>query len=418
MLKSWSIAFTFSSDVKRILGAWAMVAFAYFGIMGVVLNLFLLRLGFDVKFIGLLIASGQLVWALTSLPAGAIGRRIGLRNAIIWGHAAVGLGMGMLILVELLPRPLWAPWIFLWWLVCWGGGGLNTVNSTPYIMSAATVHERKHAFSSQSAIIALFGLVGGITAGFLPEMYISIFGGTLDSPIPFRVTLWLVPLAYLLAVLIMTGARPIKLAQETSHQDRTGAPVNLFMLLGLIILLRATGEGAARAFFNIFLDVDLHVSATQIGAIMGVAQFLPILVALTTPLILERWGTEKTLAAVGVASAAALVLLGISQNWLLAAIGFSAAVSFVAIAGTAQNLFSQELVAERWRSISAGVINIGIAIGWATSAALGSFLVDAIGFRGYFFSCAALALLSSIVLVGYMLTKRSRVQASASSGSP
>ena len=60
------------------MGGWAVTAFAYFGILGVLFNLFLLRLGFGAEFIGVLTGSGQLAWALCALPAGLYVRRFGL----------------------------------------------------------------------------------------------------------------------------------------------------------------------------------------------------------------------------------------------------------------------------------------------------------------------------------------------------
>src|ERR671932_559453 len=77
------------------------------GNQAVLLNLYLLRLGLGAQFIGLLIASGQLTWAIAALPAGAIGQRLGLRATLILASALAALGMGLLLLVELLPRSLW-----------------------------------------------------------------------------------------------------------------------------------------------------------------------------------------------------------------------------------------------------------------------------------------------------------------------
>ena len=42
------------------MGGWAITAFAYTGVLGVLFNLYLLRLGFGAEFIGALTGSGQL----------------------------------------------------------------------------------------------------------------------------------------------------------------------------------------------------------------------------------------------------------------------------------------------------------------------------------------------------------------------
>ena len=74
MFHSWHVLRAFKGGTRMFLLVCALDAFGYFGIQGVLLNLYLLRLGFGSPFIGLLIASGQCIWAITALPAGAIGR--------------------------------------------------------------------------------------------------------------------------------------------------------------------------------------------------------------------------------------------------------------------------------------------------------------------------------------------------------
>ncbi len=85
MLRDWAVARTFNTSTWITMWYWALLAFAYFGLQGVLLNLYLLRLGFGLEFIGLLNGSGQLLWAAAALPSGALGRRIGLRPALILG---------------------------------------------------------------------------------------------------------------------------------------------------------------------------------------------------------------------------------------------------------------------------------------------------------------------------------------------
>src|SRR4029453_16949911 len=103
MFIDWRVLISFNRNIRLCLIAWALIGFGYFGVQGVLLNLYLLRLGFDTRFIGSLIASGQLVWGLAALPAGAIGRRMGLRAALIASAALNALGNVLLLMVERLP---------------------------------------------------------------------------------------------------------------------------------------------------------------------------------------------------------------------------------------------------------------------------------------------------------------------------
>ena len=62
----------FSPKLRLFLLAMGVMAMVPFGIIAVLFNLYLLRLGFDARYIGLLAGLGQLVWAAAALPAGLL----------------------------------------------------------------------------------------------------------------------------------------------------------------------------------------------------------------------------------------------------------------------------------------------------------------------------------------------------------
>lgn len=406
MIGNWSVIRTFNRDVKLLLGAWGAMYFGYFGIQGVLLNLYLLRLGYGIEFIGLLIASGQMTWAIVALPASAVGKRIGLQKAIVLAYSLVTVSVVLLLLVELLPKPLWTPWIFGCWLILWVGAALNTVNNAPYMMLLTREGERRHAFAAQAATMALTGFAGGAVAGLLPGLFVLLFGGSLDDPAPYRAALWVAPVFYLLAALLISRASPLKLEKQTAHQTNAAAPLGLFIFLGVFVFLQTAGEGGARAFFNIYLDTDLNVATAQIGAAMGFAQLLPVAASMLTPYLLDKWGTERTLMIAGFSLCLTLVVMGMFPHWLVAAICFSATVSLASISLTSRNLFSQELVEQRWRTTTSAILTIGLASAWAAMSAIGGPVVERIGFRGFFFVNAGLAFLSAMTLLGYMRRQR------------
>src|SRR5262245_25824865 len=98
MAAYWQTIRSFSPSLQRLLIAMATFMTVDFGILAVLQNLFLLRLGFEARFIGLLWGLGTLVWAIAALPAGLVSSRLGLRNGILVGQAlyvfAVGLQLG------------------------------------------------------------------------------------------------------------------------------------------------------------------------------------------------------------------------------------------------------------------------------------------------------------------------------------
>ena len=200
MFGDWRILGTFSRSMRLFLLAWAVGAFSYFGIQGVLLNLYLLRIGYGPEFIGLLIAFGQIIWAIGALPAAAFGRRLGLRAALVTSSARLALGLILVLMVETLPRPIWTGWLIGCWMVMWIGAALITVNSVPYLMQVSAAEARHHAFAAQAAVIAAMGFAGSLVAGVLPGLFVTWVGGSLDQPAPYRYALWLAPLAQVLCI--------------------------------------------------------------------------------------------------------------------------------------------------------------------------------------------------------------------------
>jgi predicted MFS family arabinose efflux permease len=163
------------------------------------------------------------------------------------------------------------------------------------------------------------------------------------------------------------------------------------LILGGIVLLQTAAEGPLRAFFNVYLDRGLGVPINQIGGIIGLAQLLPVAGALLTVNLLARWGAARTLALVSIGTAVALLPLAGIPLWGIAAFGFMGVMTMAAVHGSARNVFSQELVAPEWRSTTAAILTIGTALGWASTAAAGGFVIAAMGFGGLFALSAGLA---------------------------
>jgi MFS family permease len=393
MRNTWSMIRGFDRSVILWLLTWGLAAFGYFGLQGVLFNLYLLRLGFGPEFIGLLVGSGQVIWAAAALPSAAMGRCFGLRMAMLASFVFMGVGFGLLLLVEALPRPLWEVWLLGCWGIVWIGAALITVNNVPYAMAIVDDEGRNAVFPAQAAVIALMTFVGSLTAGVLPALMVAWGGGTFTDAAPYRSALWLVPLLFLVCLPVLAGTRPAPLT-ETRADDAlptSRRPLPLFFVLAGIALLQSAAEGPVRAFFNVYLDRGLGVPPGQIGAIIGVAQLLPVLAALFTMHLLARWGAALTLGIGSIGTAVAI--LGLAAVPLLgaAATALMGVMTMAAIHAPARSVFSQQAVAPRWRTTTSAILTIGNALGWASTAAAGGFVIAVLGFEGLFALSAGLA---------------------------
>ena len=91
----------------------ALHGFVFFGIYALLLNLYLLRLGYGPAFIGLTNAVGPLALAVASLPVGLLSRRIGSRRVLIIGYFFTAVSLTLLPLGENLPGPWPERWIVI-----------------------------------------------------------------------------------------------------------------------------------------------------------------------------------------------------------------------------------------------------------------------------------------------------------------
>ncbi len=381
----------FSPSLRRFLLALGLVTTVDFGILAVLFNLYLLRLGFDARAIGLLAAAGQIVWAAVALPAGMLSSRIGLRISFQLGIGVYSLGIALSLLVEQLPAAWWLGWLLATQVVLYVGVALITVVIPPYVMAVTGEQERRHAFAVLSALVPATALLGSMLAGVLPTWLAGRLDMTLTQPAPYRLVLWVVPIVGWLSILPLMGADPGRVGAHTGEYGPAGAtrlrpPFGLLAFWGLVVFLAAAGEGAVRTFYNVYLDTGLQIAPTAIGTVMGVAQILPIGVALLLPPLLARWGAGHTLAGGSFAMAVCLAILAASQGLWLAAGAYVGCIATFTLTGTGRDMLGQELVIPRWRTGSQAVAIIGMALGWATAGILGGLLIAMRGFSALFLS--------------------------------
>ncbi len=394
------------------MGGWAVTAFAYFGILGVLFNLFLLRLGFGAEFIGVLTGSGQLAWALCALPAGLYVRRFGLRIGLMTGALAQAISITAMLSVEALPREIWPAWLFGWWIVTWMGASPLAVSGAPLLMQVSPIHRRREAFTAQAVMLGIVGFAGSLIAGQLPALFGPMLNATLDQPAPYRAALYLVPISYAFAFPIWSRLKVAPIAPPVALESHDRQPTRLFTVLACMVFLQTAAEGALRAFFNVYLDRQLLTPVSVIGLIGALAQVISVATALSIPAVLKRAGNANTLGAVNFGIALCMAVMALVPSLSVAAISYVLAISLVGIAAQARQLFSLELVAPHWRTTASSVNNVGVGLGWSSAAGLGGAVVGVAGFAGVFWIGAALSMAAAASLAAFSEVRRRAAQRS------
>lgn len=393
-------------SMKIYIFMWGMVGFSSFGLQAVLLNLYLVHLGFDTASIGRFLAAAQICFGFAALPAGVIGARCGPRNGLLTGTALVSAGWALFTLAESAPSGWMAVTLQMGLILANMGQATMIVNGAPYLMCITDETNRFYYLSIQQAFQALLGLTGGFIGGALPGVMAGLSNHGRGDAEYYRYVLGLIPVVFAAAFICLLRARVVHL--QPAAQDGSNAaygpsrfPKIVFAVYPIIVFLAIVGDFGSRNFFNLYL-VKLGLETRQIGLMFGLNQLAPFITALAIPGILNRIGTGRTFSAGAIMLSGALLFLSISTGLAGAAVGFFLMALMATVLQATRSLFGQELVEARWRTFIAAAGTISMSLGSASSSILAGSVIPSLGFHALFRISAALVFLSGLTALMYL----------------
>jgi MFS family permease len=372
----------------------ALVGFtAWGGIYTVILNLYLLRLGYDSRYIGLLNGIGALTIAIFALLAGLISAKVGARRLLILGMVGMAAGYVLFPLAGYAPHGVRTTLFPITFFIAHVGMTLYIVNASPFLAALTQGKARHQAFAWQTGLMALAGFAGSLIAGMLPGAFAALLGSTLAEPAPYHQTLLLAGVLLLPGIVPLVVTSHAEVDGRASATQRAGkAPLGIIVILSLVGLLTVIGEGTARTFFNVYLDAGLSVPIARIGTISALAQLMTAAASLGTPALVARVGNTRAILLGGLVKALCLLPLVLVAHWLSAAVGLVGLMVFAGVMRPAWTAFHQESVAPHWRATISGATTMAIASGFTIASLGGGYLVPVLGYRGLFLTGAAVSL--------------------------
>jgi predicted MFS family arabinose efflux permease len=164
------------------------------------------------------------------------------------------------------------------------------------------------------------------------------------------------------------------------------------------VCLRHGGWATSRAFYNAYVDTVLHLSASSIGLITGVAQFAAMLAALLTPRLASRRSNGWTLMVTTLGLVVSLLPLALIPHWGAAGLSQLGVLVLSAIWMPAFQVFQMELVEPQWRSLSYGAVSMAMGFSFGLVSLLGGYVIAAGGYRSLFTLGVVLTTASSAVI--------------------
>lgn len=394
-------------DAKLYLGMWATTGVCWIGIYAVVFNLYLLRLGYGPDFVGL--ANGVVFFgmALFCIVAGWMGRAFGSRRMLVLSMGLSTLSYLAVPFAEMIPDVLRQPYILLTYGSIGIFGSLLVVNSAPYLMGLTGVEERGHAFALTSAIQRLSGFAGSLVGGVIPGIVAFFVGVTLESPVPFRLTLFIPPILTAIGFFLILATRGSEPVQTEQSRYRSGPfPALVIIPLSLVHLLWMAGTWSARTFFNVYMDTVLHTPTALIGAFLAAGQLLAVLASMLAPIIMARVGRFKTLLVVFCGLAVSQFVIAVFPNRIAAGVGMITLFALLGMAIPVFKVYGQEIVSPDWRPIMAGFTNTAWGVGTAALILTGGQFVASMGYSRLFLMGTVMSLGAALLFGLYFRLAR------------
>ena len=364
------------------------------GIFPVLQNLYLLRLGYGTEFVGIFNSSGLLVFALLSLPIGAI-RRWQHRHLLLLGLTLMITGMFIVPLAQWSPTALQATWLLVGHIISYVGLAFFFVHSAPFLLSITVGDWQNRALAWQSATLAVAGFSGGLLGGYLPGWVASGLQLSADHPTPYQYPLLLAAGLLLLAIFVF-GRMPEPILEAMNPSETTvssrmskvrqwSGPIWIFILLLLVVrMLQVAAPGAILTFANVYLDDGLNVATNRIGVITAVGKLASVPIALLTPRILNRWGNFPAVIWISLLSFVAALPLVLTNNWQLAGISYALASGAGPLRYLSFLVFSLSMVPSEKRALVSGAGEMAIGFGFALMAFVGGYLINAYDYNLFF----------------------------------
>jgi len=394
MKNYWQLLRGLNRDMRLYLLADGLSGFTVDGgVYAVVLNLYLLRLGYGAQFIGAVNGAGLLAYGLFSLAAGWLGSRFKTRRLIALGLATMAAGGCALPLAELVAPGLRPGWLMASYVVINLGLSLHATNCTPFLTEISQVGERPVFYSIVATAWSFAGFAGNVVGGLLPPLFGILLSASLHEAAPYRYPLWLAPVLLLPAALLMFRARTV------THKPMTGALVQLALpttgaakigMLALVRFLIVTGVGAVLIFLNMYLDKDLGAGATGIGLLLGAGRLCAGAMSLFAPALAARWSRANLILGTAVGTALSMIPLILLAHTGAAAVSFVGVMTLLAIRVPSYLAYSMEAVPPARRALMSGAGEMANGLGFAVVGLGGGYVINTLGYRPLFLLCACL----------------------------
>lgn len=376
----------FSRNAKLFL-SYSLLAELGSGIWSVMFNLYLLRAGFPITFIGTFWLVNMLCHGAAALPAGLIADRYGRRRAFFVATAISLVAQGSLLFFQ---EPAF---ILVLAAVAGFGEAFHGVTGAPFMMENSEPAERPHLFSLNACFLQLSRFGGNLVGGVLPLAWAVVLGIPEIEPSAARWALMTgLPLT-LLALLPLAFMREKPVELVASFRElvtlRNVTHLGIIARFTLLSVLVGAGFGLTTRFFNIFFQDVHNASDSQVGTILAFGAVAGAGSILISPIVAQQWGKARGLFFSQASSVPFLLLMAVVPSLSAVTAIFLVRNALASIGQPFRNQLTMEFISARERGTTAGFTHTAFDLGGGVGAGIAGLLIVDNGF-GLLFLVAAL----------------------------
>ncbi|MDI6897342.1 MFS transporter [Methanocella conradii] len=346
----------------------------YVGIASVIFNLYIIRLGYNEQFLGLIISVTMIATGLFAFPAAQVCGWIGSKKSLL-ASCIVSTVVSFLLYVMTSRE-----WLLMLSLLSGIFSTVPVIIAAPFMVENSTAEDRIYLFSFNFALFVVATVLGMAIGGYLPQVWSSAFGVDGGSALSYRYTLYasvavaiasIIPLIFLKEKKKVCVGSPAvgPMLAELARSRVVKRLVAISCLIGL-------GAGLIVPFFNVYFSKMLSATPGQIGLIFAMAQASMAVGAMAVPCMVSRIGKVKTVSLTYLLSIPFLVILAITTNLYIAGAAYILRMLFMNMSVPISNSFSMEIVhSEEMASVSS-LTSMGSYISIAVSSYVAGVLMS------------------------------------------
>ncbi|MBI4312739.1 MAG: MFS transporter [Chloroflexi bacterium] len=400
----------FSRNAKLFL-TYSILAELGSGIWSVMFNLYLLRAGFEITFIGTFWLVNMLCHGLAALPAGILADRFGRRRSFFIATSLSVVAQGSLLFTQ-------SPAAILVLAGIAGfGDAFHGVTGAPFMMENSEPKERPHLFSLNAAFLQVSRFAGSLTGGFMPLLWAGVIGVPDVDPQAARWALVTgLPLTLIaLLPLAFMREKPVELAHSFKELlDFPRMPsFKAVMQLTLLSVMVGTAFGLTIRFFNVFFQEAHGASDGQIGTTLALGSIAGAGAILISPLLAQRWGKVKSILFTQAASVPLLMVMALVPSFSVVTALFLFRGAMYSISQPLRNQLSMELVTSKERGTTAGFSHAAFDLGGSVGAGAAGILIAGGGFATAFTAAAILILVPAALYFTFFEKRESQSRQAA-----